>query len=236
MTTSTVTRDSTLTSRRASAGRSAIARILYENGLSIVVLTMFFATLVAQSLCGMRVCNTDRRDHGQPQLSYLQYVTSGHFLEAVGENWESEFLQMAAFVWLTSFLYQKGSPESKDPYQPTDDRPVTPDSPWPVHRGGWMLKVYRNSLALAFILMFFISFLLHAAGGAREFSRVQMLHGEAPVSMLHFMGTSTFWEQSFENWQSEFLSIAAMVILSIFLRQRGSAESKPVESPHWENE
>jgi len=207
-------------------------RIWRENGLTIVMLGTFLLCLVVQSLVGVRAHNNERHEHGQPPVRYVEYVTSGHFVEAVGENWESEFLQMAAFVWLTSFLFQKGSPESRDPNEPPERKPVTKDSPWPVRRGGWVRKVYENSLSLAFLLMFVVSFLLHASGGAREYSREQVLHGEQPVSMLSYLGTSQFWFESMENWQSEFLAIGAMVVLGIYLRQKGSPESKAVETPH----
>ncbi|MGI8565610.1 MAG: DUF6766 family protein, partial [Pyrinomonadaceae bacterium] len=108
------------------------------------------------------------------------------------------------------------------------------DAPWPVRRGGWVLKLYENSLALAFLLLFLISFALHAVGGAEEYSEEQLQHGEPAVSVLQFFATSRFWFESFQNWQSEFFSIGAMVVLSIFLRQKGSPESKPVDSPHGE--
>jgi hypothetical protein len=204
------------------------------------LLFTFLALLWAQTFSGWKVYNEDQRDHGESTISYGAYFTTGHFVEATAENWESEFLQMAAFVWLTAFLVQKGSPESRGVEgEEEHDRqpdPNRPGAPWPVRRGGAWLKVYCHSLTLAFLLMFLISFLLHAAGGARQYSQEQLAHGKAAVSMIQFMGTSGFWFQSMQNWQSEFLAIAMMVILSIFLRQKGSPESKPVDAPHSENE
>jgi hypothetical protein len=216
--------------------------ILRRNGLSIVLFGLFLFSLVGQSLTGLSEYNDDQRDHGQPPIGYVEYLTSGHFIESVFENWESEFLQMGAYVLLTVFLYQKGSSESKDPDRvervdliPAESR-VSEDSPWPVRRGGWVLKLYENSLGLAFFLLFVISFALHAIGGAEEYNQEFFEHGGAgrALSAIEYVGTSRFWFESFQNWQSEFFSIALMVVLSIFLRQRGSPESKPVDSPHSE--
>ena len=215
-------------------------RILRENGLAIVWLGMFFLTLVfGQSVVGQREYNNDQREHGQPQISYVEYLGSAHFVEATMENWESEFLQMFLFVVLTAFLYQKGSAESKkldeeeevdrDPRRSKDKK----DAPWPVRKGGVALKLYENSLSLTFLLLFLGSFFLHAAGGAREYNEDQSEHGSAErVTTLQYMGTSRFWFESLQNWQSEFLSVGMMVVLTIWLRQKGSPESKPVDAPH----
>jgi hypothetical protein len=213
---------------------------LRENGLSIVLLTIFFVLLSAESVVGWRAYNDDREDHGRPAVGYASFLHSGAFLEATMENWESEFLEMAAFVWLTSCLVQKGSPESRSPEgddpQMREPDPNRPGAPWPVRMGGVALKLYSHSLTLAFLLMFLISFTLHAAGGARAYSDQQLEHGQPAVSMIRFLGTSQFWFQSMQNWQSEFLGISMMVILSIFLRQKGSPESKPVDARHDQNE
>jgi hypothetical protein len=148
---------------------------------------------------------------------------------------------MFGYVILTAFLFQKGSSESKklDETEPVDRDPRASrrkrDVPWPVRRGGFILKLYENSLSLAFLLFFFISITLHAIAGAAEYSQEQAAHGErASFTALQYAGTSRFWFESLQNWQSEFLAIASMVLLSIFLRQRGSPESKPVDSPHHE--
>jgi hypothetical protein len=142
-------------------------------------------------------------------------------------------------VFLTAFLFQKGSAESKklDEPEPVDRDPRAgrnkPNAPWPVRRGGIVLKLYENSLSLAFLLIFLISFTLHAVAGSAEYNQEQGAHGEiSTLSPLQYAGTSRFWFESMQNWQSEFLAIAAVVVLSIFLRQRGSPESKPVDSPH----
>lgn len=214
-------------------------RILRENGLSIVMFSLFLFSVVGQSITGFHEYNDDQKDHGQASIGYVEYLGSGHFVEAIFENWESEFLQMAAYVILTAFLYQKGSPESKklDEKETVDKEPAKSgskkkDAPWPVRRGGFILKIYENSLSLTLFLLFLISFALHAAGGARLYSQEQMLHGAPSVSTLQYLGTSRFWFESLQNWQSEFLSVFTLVILSVFLRQKGSPESKPVDSPH----
>ena len=214
-------------------------RILRENGLSIVLFIGFFLTLlVGQSIIGHREYNNDQQEHQQPTVNYGEYLGSGHFLEATMENWESEFLQMGLYVLLTAYLYQKGSSESKDPdkEESVDRDPRRSrnkkDAPWPVRKGGLILKLYENSLFLAFMLLFLLTFWFHAVGGARVFSEEQLQHGGQAVTTIEYMGTSRFWFESLQNWQSEFLAIFAMVTLSIFLRQKGSPESKPVDAPH----
>jgi hypothetical protein len=213
---------------------------LRDNGLSIVLLLAFLFMEIGLSFVGQHDHNAALADHGEPPLSYVQYVRSAAFMEATMENWESEFLQMFAFVFLTVFLYQRGSAESKSPdrEEAVDRDPRTvvpgPDAPGPVRRGGWVLRVYENSLSLALLLLFVVSFALHAVSGAREYSREALLHGGEAVGTWAYLGSARFWFESLQNWQSEFFSIAAMVVLSVYLRQRGSPESKPVHTPHHE--
>ena len=215
-----------------------MGRIFRENGLSIAMFGLFFLSLLGQSIAGLFEYNEDQRDHGQPTIGYVRYLATGHFVEAIFENWESEFLQMGMYVLLTVYLRQKGSAESKklegeesvdeDPAKSRDKEGV----PWPVRKGGLVLKLYEHSLTMALSALFLVSFLLHAAGGASEYSQDQVVHGAEPVSIVEYLGTSRFWFESFQNWQSEFLSIGVLVVLSIFLRQKGSPESKPVATPH----
>ena len=212
---------------------------LRNNGLSIAMFVLFAVSLVGQVLAGHRVHNQDQTDHQQPTVSLPEYLTSGHFVEAVFENWESEFLQMAAFVLLTAYLYQKGSPESRklEGEPDLDKHPrksKKKDSPWPVHRGGLALTLYSHSLTIALFLLFAGSFLLHAAGGVREYNQEQLEHGSEPIGMFTYIGTSRFWFESFQNWQSEFLSVGVLIVLSVFLRERRSPESKPVAESHGE--
>ena len=213
-----------------------MGRVLRNNGLSIVLFALFLLFLGGQSLAGQREYNEEQREHQQEEVTYGKYLTSGHFVEAVFENWESEYLQMWGYVLLTVFLFQKGSAESKDPDQEevdtTDQPPVRPDAPWPVRRGGPVLALYRHSLTLALLIMFFISFLMHAVGGTWEFNEEAATHGQEPVGILGYIGTSRFWYESLQNWQSEFLAVFSLVVLSIFLRRKNSPESKPVGAPH----
>jgi len=212
-------------------------RLVRENSLALAALVLFALALAGQIATGFAESNNDREDHGEDPISLASYMTSGHFTEAIFENWESEFLQMGAFVLLTVALRQKGSPESKplDGKQPEDAEPSPRRSnvPWPVRRGGVVLKIYENSLGLALIGFFLFSFALHAVGGASVYNDDQQNHGGGePVTALGYIGTSRFWFESFQNWQSEFMSVGALVVLSIFLRQKGSPESKPVDHSH----
>jgi hypothetical protein len=213
-----------------------VKRFLRNNGLFLSFFLVFLLSLFGQFLTGARVFNEDLREHGQGVRTLAQYFRSGHFLEATMENWESEFLQMFAFVFATARLYQRGSAESRDPDEGrAPARRANPGSPWPVRRGGLAKRFYGHSLSTAFFVCFLASLWLHAVGGAREENREALLHGGSRlVTAWRFMTTSRFWFESFQNWQSEFLSVAAVVVLSIFLREKGSPQSKPVESPHSE--
>ena len=214
-------------------------RFIKENGLSMVLFGLFFAAFMGgQTWTGYLEHNSEREEHGASELSLRQYIKSPHFLEATMENWESEFLQMGIYVFLTAFLYQKGSAESKSLTEPEEvDRDPRlsrekPDAPWPVRRGGWILILYEHSLTLAFVACFLGCFLLHAVSGRAQYNDDQLLHGAETVTLGQYFTSSRFWFESLQNWQSEFLAIGCMVVFSIWLRQRGSPESKPVDSPH----
>jgi hypothetical protein len=218
-----------------------LRRFLRDNGLTLVLFFLFFCSfIVGQSIVGLAEHNDEQREHGRPTVTYAEYLATPHFLEATMENFESEFLQMFVYVLLTAFLFQRGSSESKDPDKKDDPVDRDPrlskdkkDAPWPVRRGGFVLKVYENSLSLTFLLLFLVSFYLHARGGARLYNEDQLVHGGGEqVTTFGYMATTRFWFESFQNWQSEFLSLAAMVFLTVWLRQRGSPESKPVDAPH----
>jgi hypothetical protein len=196
-------------------------KFFHDNGLTICLLTLFGISLTGQILTGHRQYVSFLNEHGQQGVSLGSYIGGGEFLEATFENWESEFLQMALYVWLTSFLFQRGSAESKDPdkSEENSERPT-----------GSIL--YRNSLAIAFGLLFIISFLLHLNGSARVSCHEEQLHGRSCSSVVDQLVSSQFWFESFQNWQSEFLSVASLVVLSIFLRQYGSPESKDLHAPN----
>jgi hypothetical protein len=224
---------------RTQIGRErSLGAVLRDNGLSITLITLFLAFWIGQALAGHQHYNEEQLEHGRVTVSLGEYLRSSDFLEATAENWESEFLQMGAYVLLTCFLFQRGSSESKkigeaeavdrDPRHSRNKR----DAPGPVRRGGWMLRLYSYSLSIAFLLLFLVSFIAHAIAGAHARNEEALAHGAREISVLEYMREAQFWFESFQNWQSEFLAIAAMVILSIFLRQRGSPESKPVDAPH----
>ncbi|HYP13616.1 MAG TPA: DUF6766 family protein [Bryobacteraceae bacterium] len=215
-------------------------KLIRDNGLTVVVLLLFAGSVVGQSLTGHARYNEDQHDHDRSEIAYIEYVTSAAFAESVFENWESEFLQMAVYVWLTSFLYQRGSAQSKDPdkLEDGDKNPEDDDSGSkasnPVRDGGLLLTIYENSLALSLFVLFAAAFVLHWLGSHRHACHEQSLHGETCSTAVTHLGSSTFWFESFQNWQSEFLSIAVLVLLSIFLRQKGSPESKPMHAAHSE--
>jgi hypothetical protein len=210
-----------------------------DNNLSIVLVLLFLLCLGGHAVAGWKAYNARQHEHGQSQVTLPAFLTTSEFGETLFENWESEFLQMGCYVILTVFLYQKGSSESKrhdggddveeDPLAHRDD----PDVPGPVRVGGWRLTVYKNSLSLAFLGLFVLSFVGHVAAGARRHNEEQREHGRSEqVSALGYIQTPQFWYESFQNWQSEFLAVLAIVLLSIKLRQWGSPESKPVHASH----
>ena len=194
-------------------------------------------TLAGQAITGWHEHNQEVVEQGGLAIGFFEYLSSGHFLQATFENWESEFLQMGMYVVLTIFLRQKGSAESKslDKKEKVDREPkAKDDAPWSVRKGGIFLKIYQDSLALAFIILFILSFFAHAYGSWTDHNEEQLLKSEPQESFSAYLGTSRFWFESLQNWQSEFLSVLAIVWLSIFLRQKGSPESKPVDAPHEE--
>ncbi|WP_235917481.1 DUF6766 family protein [Hymenobacter busanensis] len=218
--------------------KNPIRRFLYENGLSLVITAMVLLTLGGQTLTGWHDYNDELQEMQRAQLSLSEYVTSGHWVEATFENWESEFLQMALYVILTVKLRQKGSAESKKLDEPEEvDRepnPYNDDAPWPVKQGGVVLWLYKQSLSIVFLLLFIGAFFLHALGGTEVYNIEQQAHGKETVDLWGYLATSRFWFESLQNWQSEFLSIVSIVVLTIWLRQHGSPESKPVDAPHSE--
>jgi hypothetical protein len=213
-------------------------RFLRDNGLTLTLFALFLLSLVGQALTGWRAHAEELRLHELPAIGFTDYLTSAHFISAVFENWESEFLQMAAYVLLTIFLFQKGASESKKPDEanPEDEAPTAhrkdPDAPWPVHRGGLLLKLYSHSLSIALVGLFLASFWLHLAGSTRRINEEALQHHQPSQTMVETLGDPQFWYESFQNWQSEFLSIAVLLVLGIYLRERGSPESKPVAAPH----
>ena len=214
-------------------------KLLRDHGLAVSMFAVFAASLVGLAFVGWDAYNHDQLDHGAATIGLLAYLGTPNFGEAVFENWESEFLQMGSYVLLTALLVSRGSAESKDPDagERTDDDASKVDRrrrdlPWPVRRGGLLLLMYEHSLTIALFGIFALSFVLHTITGAGEYSAEQLAHGAAAVSPIEYLATSRFWFESLQNWQSEFLAVGALIVLSIVLRQRGSPESKPVAAPH----
>jgi hypothetical protein len=209
--------------------------MLYKNSLSIALVIFFIVSLIGQIITGYHEYNEEITELGGTPPDLPGYLTSGHFMESTFENWESEFLQMGMYVLLTISLRQLGSSESKgiegEEEVDREPDPKKADAPWPVKRGGWILAIYKNSLSIAFGILFIVSFVLHAIGSLKYYNNEQILKGEEPVAMSEFLSQSRFWFESFQNWQSEFIAVLSIVVLSIFLRQKGSPESKPVDAP-----
>lgn len=210
-------------------------QFLKNNSLSLAFFLLFLFSLVGQTVTGLQQHNEETQEMGGKAITLKAYLSSGHFLQSTFENWESEFLQMALFVWFSIYLYQKGSAESKDPdlKETVDEEPNSnkKDAPWPVKKGGIWLAIYQHSLCYALGFLFLFSFLLHWYGSLKGYNEEQSLKGKPLESAFQYLSNSRFWFESFQNWESEFLSIFAIIVLSIFLRAKGSAQSKPVDSP-----
>ena len=213
-------------------------RWLRDNGLTVALVALFTVSLTGQVFAGWSADNAERALHKEGALSLGAYLVSGEFLSALFENWESEFLQMWAYVMLTAYLFQRGSPESKDPDEPApQDRDPALDrakrgAPWPVRRGGLPLRLYNHSLGMALLGLFLISFVLHWLNSARTAADEALAHGTRAVSALAYLGEPRLWFESFQNWQSEFASTAMLIVLAIWLREKGSPESKAVSDAH----
>lgn len=211
---------------------------LKNNGLSISFFLLFLISIVGQVIFGLKEHNKELIKEGGMEVSIDSYITSGHFIQSTFENWESEFLQMALFVMFTVFLQQKGSSESKD-FDKKEEVDREPDptkqgAPWPVKGKKWVRTLYANSLTIVLFLLFIASFALHFYGSLKDENELLDLQGMTLQTPANYIFGSRFWFESFQNWQSEFLSVFAIIILSIFLRQKGSPQSKPVDAPHME--
>jgi len=210
-------------------------KFLKNNSLSITFFLFFLVSLIAQVKFGLEEYNKELAEEGATTVALGEYLTSGHFLQSTFENWESEFLQMALFVLFTIWLREKGSSESKESEGDPVDREPDPKrkgAPWPVKKGGIFLTVYKHSLTLALFILFIVSFIVHFYGSLEDENLQNALKGEPAETAGEYISSSRFWFESFQNWQSEFLSVFAIIVLSIYLRQIGSSQSKPVDAPH----
>jgi uncharacterized protein DUF6766 len=217
-----------------------VRKFLYENSLSLFFGALLLGALFFQSIVGHDVYNQEQLAHHGSPISFGRYLTSSAFGRAVMENWQSEYLQFTLYILATIWFLQKGSPESKEiekaGLESDKDQKLrrhsSPKSPLWARAGGVRTAIYSNSLLIVMGLIFLGSWFAHSVTGWSVFNADQLQHGEGTVNWWGYIGTSTFWEQTLQNWQSEFLAIGSMTVLSIYLRQRGSPESKPVGAAH----
>ncbi|MCW3000221.1 MAG: hypothetical protein JWN65_3770 [Solirubrobacterales bacterium] len=217
-------------------------RFLRCNGLSIAFGALFLLTLAGQAVSGHDSVNHDALLHQGSPISLGRYVTSALFWADVMENWQSEYLQFTLYIFATVYLVQKGSNESKEPdrvgresdEQQKLGRHVTPESPAWAKAGGLRTTLFSNSLLLVMTSIWILSWLAQSIAGRVIYNADHLDHQAAPVSWTTYVTTADFWNRTLQNWQSEFLAVGSMIILSVFLRQRGSPESKPVGVPHSE--
>jgi hypothetical protein len=217
-----------------------MGRFVRDNSLSLFFLAIFVAALTGQAIAGHSLYNEEQLAHGGDPISLGRYVVSSSFGQAVMENWQSEYLQFTLFMLATVWLLQRGSPESKrlDERGRESERrqKIGPHahtrSPLWARTGDIRTAIYSNSLLIAMGAIFAASWFAQSFTGWTDYNQQQADHGEPGVSWLTYVGSSTFWEQTFQNWQSEFLAVGSFAVLAIYLRQRGSPESKPVGAPH----
>ena len=217
-------------------------RWLFEQGLSLFFLAIFLLSAAGQWILGARAYNAEQAAHGEETLSYWRYLFSSDFGGNLLENWQSEFLQFALFIYVTIWLVQRGSNESKQLTQvgrESDQKQqvkgyAKSNSPLWARVGGWRLFLYENSLMIVMAIIFFGSWLGQSFGNWTEYNEEQTAHGDPPVRWLEYLVNPDFWNRTLQNWQSEFLAVGTMAAFTIYLRQRGSPESKPVGAPHAE--
>jgi hypothetical protein len=215
-------------------------RFVRDNGLSIFFLVIFLASLAGQAIAGHGAFNHDQLLHHGDPISLGRYLTTSEFAADVAENWQSEYLQFTLYIFGTVWLLQRGSPESK----PLDNAGLESDedqkvrehadarSPRWARVGGLRTTLYGNSLLVVMTTIWLASWLAQSIAGASGYNANQLDHQAATVSWVRYLGSSDFWDRTLQNWQSEFLAVGSMAILSVYLRQRGSPESKPVGAPH----
>jgi hypothetical protein len=219
---------------------SPMKRFITQNSLSLAFGGLFLATLVGQALAGVAAFNDERLADGVEQISLLRYVTSSSFAVDVMENWQSEYLQFFLYIFGTVWLIQLGSAESKEPDKtgPESDKDqkvgehVLEDSPAPARAGGWRTSLFSRSLGVLMGALFLLTWAASSVSGWAAFNAEQLMSHSDPVTWLGYLGKGDFWSRTFQNWQSEMLAVGSMAIFSVYLRQRGSPESKPVGAPH----
>ncbi len=214
-------------------------RFVKENSLSLFFLTIFLLALAGQAIAGHNLYNEEALAHRESTIGFWRYLTSSSFGQAVMENWQSEYLQFALFALVTVWLLQKGSPESKELDKAGTEsdkeqrvgRYADRSSPLWARVGGIRTAIYSNSLIIAMAAIFFGSWFAQSVTGWTDFNQEQSAHGDPRLSWWSYVGSSQFWESTLQNWQSEFLAVGSFAVLAVYLRQRGSPESKPVGAP-----
>jgi len=215
-------------------------RFLRENSLSIAFGALFLASLAGQAIAGWHQLNDELFADGLHQITLRGYLTSANFAVDVTENWQSEYLQFLLYVMLTVWWVQRGSPESKpleDAGQEPDDvqlvgAHIRPDSPKLARVGGLRTALYSRSLGIAMATIFLLSWLVQSVAGWASYNESRLRQLRDPIPWASYLTHSDFWARTLQNWQSEFLAVGSMAVLSIYLRQRGSPESKPVGASH----
>jgi hypothetical protein len=215
-------------------------RFLKENSLSLFFGIILLLALLGQAFSGHADYNAQQLSDGLAPISLGRYVTSSSFATDVAVNWQSEFLQFLLYIVATAWLLQRGSPESKklDEAGSEDDEQqkvgafTTAASPWAARRGGFITRAYSNSLGLIMGLIFLACWGMQSFAGRVSYDEQQLAQLQAPVSWVGYVTSADFWDRTLQNWQSEFLAVGSMAVFSIYLRQRGSPESKPVGEPH----
>jgi hypothetical protein len=205
-----------------------VKRFARENSLSLFFLGLFVAALAGQALSGWHAYNADQHNHGEAAISLWGYVTSSSFGRAMLENWQSEYLQFTLYLMATVWFIQKGSSESKRPGEAgagvdTSRRFV-----------GWRDRLYSNSLLVLMVMIWLGSWAGQAFTGWSDYNSEQLTHHQPTHDLLAYLGTAQFWEATLQNWQSEFLAVGSFAVFAIYLRQRGSPESKAVGAPDQE--
>ena len=215
-------------------------RFIRDHSLSLFFLVIFLAALIGQAIAGHILHNEEAMAHNEETISLWRYIRSSDFGNAVMENWQSEYLQFMLFMLATVWLIHRGSPESKEPEEAgreSDQKQkvgahAQSDSPEWAKAGGFKTAIYSNSLLIVMAIIFFGSWFAQSVTGWTEFNAQQVDHHEATLSWLSYIGSADFWEATLENWQSEFLAVGSFAAITVYLRQRGSPESKPVGAPH----
>lgn len=221
-------------------------RFVRDNGLSLFFLGLFLVVLVAQAISGHALYNDEEVAHAKllhqaPQtLSLGRYLTSSSFGQAVMENWQSEYLQFTIFILTGVWLVQKGSTESKKldaaGKESDEDQKIgqyaQADSPKWAKAKGLRLWLFSNSLLIVMGVIWLGSWFGQSVTGWSVYNADQIQHLQPTVNWVGYITTADFWEATLQNWQSEFLAVGSMAIFSVYLRQRGSSQSKPVGAPH----